>query len=149
MEQEPIFEQKLKKIALYIALFSLLLFVISLTQNAFRIDSEPNPYGWSNGFYLLILGWMGIIFGKASLAFYWLANPIYITAFILFFFKPKISFYLSLLATLLALSFLFCGKVLTNENGEISTISSYEAGYFLWVVSMLVLTIGSYLKRKG
>jgi hypothetical protein len=44
-------------------------------------------------------------------------------------------------------SFIFCTEILTAENGRMAKVYSLDIGYFLWLFSMLFITISAgYLK---
>jgi hypothetical protein len=119
---------------------SILIFVISLTQPAYYIDRADYD-AWANSFYLLIFGWSGLLAGGA--AFAWLANPLILLSWILFFTKPKAALILSLLATLFAISFLFFNTIISSEETSYSTITARKAGYWLWLLSIALFSIAS------
>jgi hypothetical protein len=124
---------------------SILLFLTSLTQPAYYIDRSDYD-AWSNSLLLVLFGWLGTImsgFSASSLA--WLANPLLFISWIVFKNKPKRSIYLSFTATALAISFRFSKMVVSSESPSFSEITSYQAGYWLWVLSMAVFFIGSLL----
>jgi uncharacterized membrane protein len=75
--------------------------------------------------------------------FIWLANPLYVLALIFFFKSNKTSRVVSIVATFLALSFTTWKEILAAENGRTATIESLNLGYWLWVLSLTILSIGT------
>ncbi|WP_228409968.1 hypothetical protein [Chryseobacterium viscerum] len=55
----------------------------------------------------------------------------------------SVSIILGLIAFLTASSFFFWKEILAAENGRMGRIYSLETGYFLWITSILFLTVGS------
>lgn len=114
---------------------STLFLAISVTTYIASLCLEPyeiaNRTTSSHGIGLLLLGWLGLIYGCIS----WLANPILFASWVAIFIKRKghATFYASL-ATLLMLSFL----LYKNEPyvmDAIEPITDYFLGYYLWVIS--------------
>jgi hypothetical protein len=116
---------------------SILVFILSLTQPAYYIDRE-NYNGWSDSFFLLIFGWLGVFYGGAAIA--WLANPFIFSAWVLLFTKPKIALILSVIAVLFAWSFLMFDTIVSSEAPSYSKITEYKSGYWLWVCSISVFS---------
>lgn len=121
-----------KRLMLYI---SLLLFLLSLTQPAFYIDKKEYD-AWASSIGLVVFGWAGALAGGAGLA--WLANPFIFVSWILFKKKIILAALFSIIASGFAISFLFFDKVLTDEGGGFSNITAYKAGYWLWLLSIVV-----------
>lgn len=119
---------------------SVLLFITSLTQDAFFIDRADNPRAWSPGYVLLLIGWITVFEGVPA----WLANPaLAIAWFGLLARFRRTAMVSAALALFFAGSFLFCGEILTNEAGGYSRITSYGPGYWLWIGSAAVACLGS------
>ncbi|TKC65203.1 hypothetical protein FBD94_01195 [Pedobacter hiemivivus] len=147
-----------KYLRLTIVLFPALVFAISLTQDGFSyqyIDVErPKSYS------LLLMGGIAFIGGGLFETLIWIANPIALIAIIRFLIessavvkteailktaipKPKpSSYWLSALAAVIAWSFSLWNEVLAAESGSMGEILSLEPGYWLWVSSFTMLTIG-------
>jgi uncharacterized membrane protein len=85
----------------------------------------------------LALGGFGMLNGGAALA--WLANPLLITSWIITRKVTNASLFISLGAMLIAFSFLLFDQVLANENGGKQTITSIETGYWLWLISIVIM----------
>lgn len=75
--------------------------------------------------------------------FAWLANPVLFFAFIAVRRDARMALKLSLVSTILMLSFLLYGRILDNEAGGYATITAYGAGYWLWVLSSVTILAGS------
>lgn len=133
---------KTQKIFLYI---SIGLYIISLTQKSYCTTGVCEYF---SGLLSLIFGWIGIFMLHAP-ALPWLANPILIIAWMIFKKKPKASLILSIISFLLMLSFLFFDEIIDNEAPTTAKITSYGLGYWLWVLSSLLLVVGNliYLKK--
>lgn len=136
-----------KAILLSISIF---LFIASLPMKTYCVDNDCGDY-W-NGLGTLLMGFLGIIFGKEG-ALSWLANPLIFIAWILPFRRINGKIICSLLATLLALYFLSIDVTLINEAGHVGTITGYASGYWLWTSSIVIYTIGLvylyFIRRKA
>lgn len=94
-----------------------------------------------SGLELLLIGWLG--------SFFWYANLFYFLSLFPYK-KTEISSVLSVLSLLIAISFLGASQVPSgdiNGGGNVS-ISGYGIGYFLWVLSIGIFTIGQILPVK-
>jgi len=128
----------LKIIKVCILVFSIMLFLSSLTKPAFYIEREDYD-AWSNSLILLGFGWSGALAGGAAIA--WFANPLIFLSWVVLFKNIKMSVIASIIATALAISFLFFDKVITSEEPSYSKITAYKAGYWLWLSSIMLFTI--------
>ena len=122
---------------------SLLLFIISLTQDAYRAGGQ-----YAGSFACVIVGWMGVPIGGTWANITWLANPILVIAWIGFISDRKTSLICSSVAFILSLSFLFCSEVTQNEAGSSSHINGYAIGYYLWLSSSFLLIGGNIILLK-
>ena len=127
---------------------SLLLFVISLTQECFCTLGNNCDSG---GYILLLIGWMGVFMLHLP-AMAWLANPVLLFSWIFMNKKPKTSLTLSIISLLLTLSFLLFDEIINNEAGIPEKITVIKLGYWLWVSSAFIMVIGNaflfYKKKK-
>ena len=57
----------------------------------------------------------------------------------------KTSLLLSLLSTVIALSFLMFDEVVINEAGDSSAVTRYALGYWLWIGSHAAMVVGNVL----
>jgi hypothetical protein len=132
---------KMKKIGVYVLIISLAVFIISLTQTALTYNDFDGQKTYSS-ISLLFMGGLAILGGGLLEWFIWLANPLYFLALIFFFKSKEISKKISIVATCLALTFATWKEILTAENGRTSTIETLNCGYWLWTLSLAILTIG-------
>jgi len=130
-------------------LLSIILLISSLTMPAFFVDrggTQPNEVG-SLGIFLI--GWMGPLGGAIIPFLFWCANPIYLFSVCLFLNRNrKQAVFISLVPCVIALVFLQMDKIMISESGSESPITSLGPGYFLWLSSFLVLSIGTGIKFK-
>lgn len=123
---------------------SLLLFFISLTQNAVKIYYHGESQDSSSISYLLT-GSIAFFGGGLLEEIIWLANPLCLYAIIMLQRKDRKAIVLSCIALLLAINFSFWTEILGSESGSLAKILSLELGYFLWLLSIITLTIGTFL----
>ncbi len=135
-------DNKLNKIKTYVSLISLTVFIVSLTQTALTYNDFDGQKIHSS-LSLLFMGGLAILGGGLLEWFIWLANPLYVLALIFFFKSNKTSKVVSITATILALSFTTWKEILAAENGRTATIVSLNLGYWLWVLSLTILSIGT------
>ena len=135
---------KLYKITIYI---SVIFFIISLTQKSFETIVGPK----SRGVMDFLVGWMGVIMLHPP-ALVWLANPILILSWVVNKRHKKVSFIFSVASLIIMLSFLLFDKIMVNESGALSKITSIKLGYWLWVSSAFIMVLGNaflfYKKKK-
>ena len=135
-------DNKINKIKTYVSLISLTVFIVSLTQTALTYNDFDGQKIHSS-LSLLFMGGLAILGGGLLEWFIWLANPLYVLALIFFFKSNKTSRVVSIVATFLALSFTTWKDILAAENGRTATIESLNLGYWLWVLSLTILSIGT------
>jgi len=123
-----------------ITLLSIIVFITSLTQNAYYVAGE-NPKASSPALYMLFLGPIGLFYG----IFEWLANPVLFAAWVFSFAgKNKIALLLGILASALMLAFLFRHTIVASEAPTYKKIVGYGAAYWLWLASAgLVIVSGA------
>lgn len=135
-----------------------LVFFASLTQKAFSYQAILVET--TDGLLLPLTGGIAWIGGGLFESLIWIANPIALIAAIRFLKesnpvvkiepvlktplpKPNAnSYWLSALAAIIAWSFSLWDEVLVAESGTMGKILSLEPGYWLWVSSLTLLTIG-------
>jgi len=81
-------------------------------------------------------------------AFTWLANPILLFSYIIFSQSKKTAFILSIVSTLIILSFTLFDKVIDNSAGHYKTVTALNLGYWLWLLSSLTIVLGSLIILK-
>jgi len=142
----------------YIILIPVIIFAISLTQNALVYEYQGKQV--HSAISLFLIGGISIAGGAGMECLTWMANPIAIIAVIRFLIetnnvnkiepvlgtpipKPEpTSYWLSLIAAAIAWSFSFWKEILAAESGTKGKIYSFEPGYWLWVSSLTILAIG-------
>ncbi len=120
----------------------MVVFVVSLTQNAFTYN-DFDGQKTASSLEVLLVGAFIVLGGGLLEWIIWFANPLYFFGIISFFKGRKISMAVSILATLLALSFTTWTKVLVCESGREAEIENLDLGYWFWVAGLSILAIGT------
>ncbi|NML56092.1 hypothetical protein [Chryseobacterium cheonjiense] len=112
---------------------------------------EPKEIRDYHSLELLLVGSISFLGGGILEFFIWSANIWFILSLTFAFFN---NFFISIITGIIALcisgSFIFWNTVLVSESGREAEIYSFEMGYFLWLASILFLTISSvYFKIKN
>ncbi|RFZ85523.1 hypothetical protein DYU05_07980 [Mucilaginibacter terrenus] len=89
------------------------------------------------------MGALAILGGGLQEFCIWLANPLAVLTIVGLFKNFRFTIVTSIAAFLLALSFLSWKNILGSESGVMGTIVSFEAGYYLWLSSIIVLMLGT------
>lgn len=110
------------------------LFLLSLCFTPFFVSDVQRPYG-DPAISLLAMGWLGVIGGHFS----WFANPLYLIAVIYRNKNHQLAFFYTFLSLLFAMSFLLHKQILVDEGGGSQFITSYGYGYFLWLLSIVIM----------
>lgn len=128
-----------------------LLLLLSFTQKAIVTSREMTDGIQTNAAYafeFFLGGALAFLGGGIFEAIIWSANPLCLIA-VIFLFKNNIKAkVLSSIALALAISFRFWKEILASESGSTATIISFEPGYYLWVLSILILCAGIFLYFK-
>ena len=127
-----------------IIISSILLFIISLTQNAIKVN-DFDGINYYPSIVTFLNGGLAILGGAFNEWLIWLANPIFFIAIYQLTQDRKNSRYLSLLAVIIGLIYTQFGEILANEGGRKVPIISLELGYWLWITSMLVFSLGTFI----
>ena len=128
-------------------ILSLSIFFISLTLNAFTYDYQGVKTMSSISCFLM--GSTAILGGGLLEWIVWLANPLcLISIFCLIMDKP-IAQKINITSVILAMSFYSWNSILAAESGTSGKILSVKSGYFIWLASIIILTVGTfwYFKR--
>lgn len=134
-----------KRLKSIVILSSLLVFLISLTQAAFVVKQDVMFLKTYTSIEVFLIGGISIIGGAGKEWLVWLANPIYFLAIILFVLKNRMASYFSLVAIALAFWFSQWKEIIANEGGATIPIHQLDTGYWLWLGSILILGIGSFV----
>lgn len=128
-------------------IFSFVLLVASLTQNAFAYhDVEGN-----HQLHATEAAFMGAIavFGGGILEWIiWFANPLALLGLVFILVNNRNAKKCITLAIALALSFIFWDNVLITFDGSEVTIIRLGAGYWLWLASLCVLRVAASMAFK-
>lgn len=132
-------------------ILSILIYLISVTQNAFKVEDLEKIKIYKS-YEVLLMGGIGFLGGGIFEAFIWSSN-IWLLLALIFTKNKKYTEALifSSLATLISTSFILWNEVLASESGRNAKIISLELGYFLWITSIIILflnSIFSFLKKK-
>lgn len=114
---------------------SILIYGISLFQDCFCTSHCVNS------FFALLFGFLPLNTTIANLC--WSANPLLFISWVVFYKNPKSSLTFSLLASAISFMFIFCTEVADNEGGSPSRIESLEIGYWLWLSSIFIMSVGN------
>lgn len=136
----------LKLIKVFTIIVSLSVFAFSLTKDAITIDYQGIKTVASYEYFLM--GSTALLGGAILEQIIWLANPLCLFAIFLLIKNNKLAQYFSLTALLLAASFSTWNQLLGAESGTMAQIKSLESGYYLWVLSIAILTAGNFLYFK-
>lgn len=118
-----------------ILLLSIVIFIISLTQECFCTSK-----GCADSIIVFVFGIFGILSGGVGLS--WFANPLIIASWISIK-NNKTSTILSIIAFVLSFSFLFFKEIMTDESGKLRNIGRYKSGYWLWLLSIFIMLLGN------
>jgi hypothetical protein len=114
-------------------------FGLSLALPAIFV-SEPAPNNAYGGGICLLTGWLSL------LEFWpmWLANPLLLACLIFLGCKKYgIALGLGLVAIALALCSLTITEMLRDEGGTMVPVTGFGSGFYLWLLSMVIPTVGS------
>lgn len=124
--------------SLAVIAFSLFLFLLACATPAMVYDKQTDL-----GIQVLAVGWLGILLGQ----FAWYANLFWLLSLLLAFFRRWIlTLAASMVATLIALDALsFFGATVPLDEASVNTMvfKSYHVGFYLWMVSIVVVGIGA------
>lgn len=152
-----------KNIAVTTIILSVGLFIASLTQTAYCTSDCKGSFmvllagilgvlteiGAVVSFILEVLnGHSGGLKHPIGAAFTWLANPILLFSYIIFTKSKKTAFVLSIVSTLIIISFSLFDKVIDNSAGHYKTVTTLNLGYWLWLLSSLIIVMGSLIILK-
>lgn len=122
---------------------SVLLFVASLWFEPFYVFKNGERTAFSDGPSLLVGGWMTVLGGWVA----WLANPAWIASCACLLWGERKDAWaaasFSIAAVAFSVSFLLIDRVPIDTAVNYATIDGYGWGYYLWVLSHVVLMIGT------
>jgi hypothetical protein len=114
-----------------------LIYLSSLTMECYLVDGVASV--GSFGLIAFLLGWMSF----DLIGLIWLANPLFLMSLFLFLFskKLKLALILSLISSILALSFTQVDEIIKNEGGFTGQITEYLPGYCIWTTAIILMSI--------
>lgn len=122
---------------------SILIYLISVTQNAFKVEDFEKIKIFKS-YEVLLMGGIGFLGGGIFEAFVWSSNIWFLLALVFSKNKKyKEALIFSSIATLISTSFMLWNEVLVSESGRTAKIVSLELGYFLWITSIIILFLNS------
>jgi hypothetical protein len=126
---------------------SLALYIYSFTFEAFSYNYQGiNSMSSLEAF---LMGSIVVLGGGTHEWVIWLANPLFFIAILCLIFHKKKALYFASVSILLSLSFLSSNSILAAESGTRGKILSIKSGYYIWLSSIVILTIGIYLYFKN
>ncbi len=140
MELKEIIEKRLVR-------FSIICFLFSLFLPAFSV------YRTSITKLITFPGWYTLLTGSTSLfldfgqSFVWLANVVFIVALWSMNKNERLVFWLSILLIFQATYFLSFETIKWTISGRLDYIESIGFGYWVWLLSFLLLLCASTIKR--
>lgn len=127
----------------FVFYLSFILYFISIFQTAFLVD---NDYMSSvSSLDCLTTGWISMICLDAGVS--WIANVFIVLSWIFFYDKINLSLVFSLLAFIFSISFLCFNDIILGGSGHEDKIISYNAGFWLWCSSCLIMLVGNLFLR--
>lgn len=116
-------------------LLSIALYVPCLALGGIESNGQSDV-----GFFYLGFGMFGIFASVTNLS--WLANPALFVAWIFLFREErKLGLAGASIAPIFAALPLFMTEIVTNEGGVATAIDGYDAGYWLWLASTMMMLI--------
>lgn len=129
-----------RKVKIITLVISISLLIISFTQNAVVVNrTSPEP---QSSFLYFLMGATAILGGGLFEWIVWLANPLSLITILNLWKDRKTAIITSIFATILSGSFFFWKELLVSESGRMARIISFETGYYLWFLSILILNLG-------
>lgn len=130
-------------------LISLLIFIVSLFLNAFQAEDMGRIKDYSS-LEVFLIGPISVLGGGIFEFFIWSSNIWFLISLVCAYRNMYlISMISGLIAFLISGTFNFYKEILAAENGRMAEITNLNAGYFLWLSSILWITFSSvYLKIK-
>jgi len=130
-------------------LVSLLFFIVSLFLNAFQAEDMGRIKDYSS-LEVFLIGPISVLGGGIFEFFIWSDNIWFLISLVCAYRNMYlISMISGLIAFLISGTFNFYKEILAAENGRMAEITNLNAGYFLWLSSILWITFSSvYLKIK-
>ena len=124
-----------RKIIFVTRLLSLFIFILSLTQNALCFSHKCLDSLWA-----FSTGWILLVVGGANLS--WLTNGLLISSLITIGKSKKTTLILVLSGIFFGMLPLLTRKIAIDEAGTLRPIITFELGYWLWLLSIIIILLG-------
>lgn len=113
-------------------------FAVSLALPVFTFGAAHEPV---RGLSVLVWGWWGFLLGEVA----WLANPLFAFALWKFMAGSRLTARIASTATLaVGITSFHAKEWMFNEGGG-TAIAAHGLGFYLWLLSLLVLAVGSWM----
>jgi len=123
------------------------IFLISLTQNAIVVIKDFHNENVSS-INLFLSGAFGWILGGLLESIIWLANPFAFLTIVFLWKNNKKAMFTVSASLFLSICFSFWNEILQSGSGRNDAIAHLDKGYYLWLLSIIVLAIGTFLYFK-
>jgi hypothetical protein len=120
---------------------SLLLYILSFTQDAFVVN-DMNVEKVFSSLEILVMGGIAFLGGGLLEQLILNANPLYVLTLVFFLMDKPLAIKTGLGALVLAALFLTWNEILVAESCRTAVINSLAWGYWLWLGSITSLCIG-------
>ncbi|WPO81873.1 hypothetical protein SD427_14000 [Chryseobacterium sp. JJR-5R] len=126
-----------------VTIVGLSIFILSLFFNAFTVEDMGKIKNYTS-FEVFLIGPVSFLGGAGKEFLVWTANIWFLISLFCVFKKYHLaSFITGTVAFVISGSFIFLEEILAAENGRIARIYSLDAGYFLWLASILFITLSA------
>ncbi|MDR8016199.1 hypothetical protein [Ectopseudomonas guguanensis] len=129
---------------------TILLYVVSLALPALhteivfsREDGHIEPGAIEYGYYVLLVGWLGLFDTVA-----WYANPAFFIAQYLYANNRPSAFHVALASVALASTAVFYKKIWNDKEPPEIIVTELGIGFYVWLSALVLLTLATYLSRR-
>lgn len=126
---------------------SITVFIYSFSFNVFSYKYQKVET--ISSFETFLMGRIAILGGGFYEWIIWLANPLFAIAAVCLIFDKYIAIKFALSSLLLSLLFLSSNTILAAESGTRGEILAIKPGYYLWLTSTSMFTIGTLFYFKN
>ena len=126
---------------------SIAIYLLALTQKTYCVDGDCGDD--FSGLANLLMGGLALLFVQDAVSLIWLANPLFWVAWLSFRRNATLSLICIILGLSISLCFLFFDEILINEAGHYGQITGYATGYWLWVLSFVLLLVAVLIPKEN
>jgi len=120
-----------------VIVISLLIFVLSLFFNAFTVEDMGKIKSYKS-VEVFLIGPVSFLGGAGKEFLVWTANIWFLISVVCMLKRHYLSSFITgIVAFIISGAFIFLEEILAAENGRMASIYSLDAGYFLWLASIL------------